>query len=28
MHSGKLQGMHLFNNLVAPGGGTPWVAKK
>ncbi len=25
MHSGKVQGIHLFNKLVAPGGGTPWV---
>jgi hypothetical protein len=27
MHSGKLQGMQLFNNLVAPGGTSPWVAR-
>jgi hypothetical protein len=26
MHSGKLQGMQLFNNLVAPGGVSPWAA--
>jgi hypothetical protein len=25
LHSGTLQGIHLFNRLVAPGGGTPWV---
>lgn len=25
LHSGKLQGIHLFNKLVATGGGTPWV---
>ena len=25
LHSGKIQGIHLFNRLVAPGGGTPWV---
>ena len=25
MHSGKLQGMQLFNKLQSPGGGTPWV---
>lgn len=25
LHSGKVQGIHLFNKLVAPGGGTPWV---
>lgn len=24
-HSGKLQGIHLFNSLQGPGGGTPWV---
>jgi hypothetical protein len=25
MHSGKVQGMQLFNRLQGPGGGTPWV---
>ena len=28
MHSGKLQGLHMFHNLQGPGGGTPWVAAK
>ncbi len=25
LHSGKLQGLHMFHNLQGPGGGTPWV---
>jgi hypothetical protein len=25
MHSGKIQGIQLFNKMQAPGGGTPWV---
>jgi hypothetical protein len=25
-HSGKLQGLHMYSNLMGPGGGTPWVA--
>ena len=26
LHSGKLQGLHMFHNLQGPGGGTPWVS--
>ncbi len=26
MHSGKLQGLQLFNSLTAPGGASPWPA--
>ena len=25
LHSGLIQGIHLFNKMVAPGGRTPWV---
>jgi hypothetical protein len=25
LHSGKIQGLHLFNKLTSVGGGTPWV---
>ncbi len=27
MHSGKLQGLHMFHNLQGPGARTPWVTK-
>jgi hypothetical protein len=27
-HSGKIQGLHMFSNLMGPGGGTPWVVRK
>jgi hypothetical protein len=25
MHSGKLQGLHMYNILQGPGAGSPWV---
>ena len=25
MHSGRLQGLHMYNVLQGPGGGSPWV---